>query len=51
MPVQQVLIDDVPPFIAPTSWMAMVNPASSDALKAFEWNGKRWAVISALLSG
>ena len=51
MTVQQDLIGDVPPCIAPTSWMVMVNPASSDALKAFEWKGERLAVISALLSG
>jgi len=51
MPVQQNLIDDVSPLIAPTSYMLMVNPASIDALKAFQWKGKRLAVISAILSG
>jgi hypothetical protein len=45
MPAQhRDLIDSVPPFISPTSWMVMANPASSDALKAFQWKGERLAL-------
>ena len=44
MPAQQNLTDSVPPFIAPTSWIVMANPASSEALKAFQWKGKRLAM-------
>ena len=38
---QQNLIDGVPPFISPTSWIVMASPDSSDALKAFQWRGKK----------
>ena len=41
MPVQQDLIDAVPPFIPPPKWMVMAHPASRDALQAFQWTGKR----------
>ena len=43
MPVQQDLIDAVPPFIPPPKWMVMAHPASRDALQAFQWTGKRLA--------
>jgi hypothetical protein len=41
MTAQQNLMDTVSPFIPPTSWIVIVNPASSDDLKAFQWKGKR----------
>jgi hypothetical protein len=41
---EQNLIDSVPPFIAPTSWIVMASPDSSDALKAFQWKGKKLAM-------
>ena len=44
MPAQHNLIDSVPPFIAPTSWIVMVNGASSNALKSFQWKGNRLAM-------
>ena len=34
----------VPPLIAPQLWIVMANPASSDALMAFQWKGKRLAM-------
>ena len=30
MPAQQNLMDSVLPFVPPTSWIVMTNPASSD---------------------
>ena len=44
MPAQQNLMDSVPPFVPPTSWIVMAHPASSDALKSFQWKGKRLAM-------
>ncbi len=37
-------MDSVHPFIPPTSWILIANPASSDELKAFQWKGKRLAM-------
>ena len=43
IPVQQDLIDDVSPFIAPTSWMdwLLTNPVSSGALKGIPVEGEK----------
>ena len=37
-------MDSVPPFIAPTSYIVMTSPDSSDALKEFQWKGKKLAM-------
>ena len=34
-------MDSVSPFIAPTSYIVMTSPDSSDALKEFQWKGKK----------
>ena len=41
IPAQQNLMDSVPPFVPPTSWIVMAHSASSDTLKSFQWKGKR----------
>ena len=54
MSAHQNLMDTVPPFIAPTSWIVMTNPDSSATLKTFQWKGKRltmkfeggWSTVS-----
>ena len=41
MSAQQNLMDTIPPFIAPTSWIVMTNPVSSTVLKTFQLKVKR----------